>query len=549
MHAPRPSGPSRRSVLAGAAAGTAATALGVWNPDAAQAAGHRTPSFATIQNDHFWLDTDGNPIYSQGGGVFKFGDTYYWYGVRYTGAEPYQKNPTRLYDKEVVFLAITCYSSHDLVHWTFENNIATTATALDIPTSKDVSGDTLSRMRTLADTSWLGRLGVVYNPNTRKYVLVTQMKSTFDANPTGRALLFLQSDTPTGEFRYADIQTHVENCVSQGTGDQTVFTDDDGQSYLVFSNAGGRQYSYVSRIAAADSLSIEPAKQVGYVAAGREGNAMFKLDGHYYIGTSDLHGWNSSHTYLIRSRTDDILGEYSAESVLPGTERDYSHVTQTGFFVTVKGRERDTVVFAGDRWADFAWNGIGYNQWMPLSSGPDGLVFHSLSQWRLDARSGRWEVGPGNNYLLNPEFAADRVPVTQPTGWVVTADEDSASQTFVSNTSPGAGGSRFAITLGAAEAFSGSLSQTVDVPRGTYRFAATVRSTGGFTYARIRITSPGRRKPYIIDLNRTTDGWQDVALDGLRLTSKEVTVSIEARGPGGTSALFVDSLSLVRERR
>lgn len=33
-------------------------------------------TFQTITNDTFWNDTSGNPIYSQGGGVFKFGDTY-----------------------------------------------------------------------------------------------------------------------------------------------------------------------------------------------------------------------------------------------------------------------------------------------------------------------------------------------------------------------------------------------------------------------------------------------------------------------------------------
>lgn len=43
----------------------------------------------TIYNDTFWKDTSGDNIYSQGGGVFKFGDTYYWYGVHYSGAETY----------------------------------------------------------------------------------------------------------------------------------------------------------------------------------------------------------------------------------------------------------------------------------------------------------------------------------------------------------------------------------------------------------------------------------------------------------------------------
>lgn len=37
-----------------------------------------------ITNDRFYTDTDGNILYSQGGGIFKFpnDDKYYWYGVR-----------------------------------------------------------------------------------------------------------------------------------------------------------------------------------------------------------------------------------------------------------------------------------------------------------------------------------------------------------------------------------------------------------------------------------------------------------------------------------
>ncbi|MDE5651094.1 MAG: hypothetical protein K2I35_08855, partial [Duncaniella sp.] len=45
--------------------------------------------FNRITNDRFWDTVDGTPIYSQGGGIFKFTDPadgkekYYWYGVHY----------------------------------------------------------------------------------------------------------------------------------------------------------------------------------------------------------------------------------------------------------------------------------------------------------------------------------------------------------------------------------------------------------------------------------------------------------------------------------
>jgi hypothetical protein len=125
--------------------------------DLQAAAGELVPlqsSFQTITNDTFWNDTNGNPIYSQGGGVFKFGDTYYWYGVHYRGAELYRANPTRQYNNDVTFVSIPVYSSKDLVNWTFENRVATTSTTL--PGGGRLGG-------------WVGRLGVSYNENTGKY--------------------------------------------------------------------------------------------------------------------------------------------------------------------------------------------------------------------------------------------------------------------------------------------------------------------------------------------------------------------------------------------
>ncbi|NUP44725.1 MAG: family 43 glycosylhydrolase, partial [Streptomyces sp.] len=229
-------------------------------------------TFQTITNDTFWNDTSGNPIYSQGGGVFKFGDTYYWYGVHYTGAELYRADPTRKYDGDVSFVSIPVYSSRDLVHWTFENNVATRSTSL-------------GGGATLGQAGWVGRLGVSYNENTGKYVLVVQ---AYLPSKGGDGVLFLQGDSPTGAFGYGYFQTQIVNSPTTGTGDQTVFTDDDGKDYLIFSNREGRSRAFVGRLRESDSLRVEPAAQIGYNAAGREGNAMFKLDGTYYHAASDL---------------------------------------------------------------------------------------------------------------------------------------------------------------------------------------------------------------------------------------------------------------------
>ena len=499
-------------------------------------------SFQPITNNTFWTDTDGNPISSQGGGIFRFGDTYYWYGVRYQEADPYRQSPSQIY-RNATFGSIPVYSSTDLVNWTFENDVATRDTPLAIAAS---NGSSFSGLKTLGDAAWVGRLGVSYNENTGKFVLISQMNNSDPNAANVYSVLFLQSDTPTGDFAYANLQTQVVNSPTRGTGDQTVFTDDDGSDYLIFSNSRGRANGFVSRIAESDSLSIEPGVLINRNPAGREGNAMFRLDDTYYMAASDLHGWNTSVNYLVESTGGGVQGAFSPEYVLPGTEKDYSHVTQTGFFVTVHGTKQDTVLYAGDRWAEFAWNGDGYNQWMPISESADGLEFNSLSNWELNAVTGEWRVGPANNYVLNPDFAADRVAVGTLTGWTTVPDPDNAAASFVSNVSPGADRTRFGLKLGAAGAFSGAVQQQNEVPAGVYRFAAKASSTGGLEHARVVITgAPG--EVHTLDLSAVAGGWTDVELGDLALTGGTVTVSIEARSGGGNRSLSIDALSLVAQ--
>ncbi|WP_218576980.1 CBM35 domain-containing protein [Phytohabitans rumicis] len=474
-------------------------------------------TFQTITNNTFWNDTAGNPIYSQGGGVFKFGDTYYWYGVHYVGAELYRANPTRQFNNDVTFVSIPVYSSTDLVNWKFENNVATTSTTL--PDGTPLGG-------------WVGRLGVAYNENTGKYILVVQ-------GPGG--VVFLRGDSPTDTFEGAAVQAQITNSPTAGTGDQTIFTDDDGKDYLIFSNASGRARAFVSKLRESDSLYAEPAVQIGYCSGcGREGNAMFKLDGRYYHAASDLHGWNSSVAHVIESTTSSIQGAYTAEYTLAGTEMDYSHVTQTGFFVTVKGTVQNTVIFAGDRWADFAWNGIGYNQWMPVTKTGTRPQFHSVSQWQFNATTGEWRVGPQNNYILNPDFQADRIIISPVQGW--TNFSESGASAIVTNVSGGANGSRFGLQIGAAQAYAGGVRQQITVPAGTYKLSLSARTSGTLSAAQVTVAdASGSTRTLNIP---ASSGWTARELTGIPLSAGTATVTVRASSSNGY--LFVDGLGLVR---
>ena len=445
----------RGNTTAGGASGTNAGASGAGaagggNTSAGGAGGSAgSGSGAWIVNDVFWRDTEDKPIYSQGGGVLQVGSKYYWYGVHYAGAEAYAKNPTQS-NSDTGFVALTIYSSTDLATWKFEGNALTY--------------ESVAAKLSMTSSTWIGRVGAAYNPTTKKYVIVGQYLGTPDTQQ-----FFATSDTPNGAFVVDHTQPTIENVTNDNCGDQSVFTDDDGAAYVLCSSLSGRSNTYIVPLRAADFLEAEPATKI-FGGAGREGNAMFKAGGRSYVCSSDLHGWNASHTYCISAT--NILGPYGAEAVMGNTDRDFSHVTQTGLFITVKGSAEETVVFGGDRWSDFAGNGVGYNQWMPLSFDGTAPVMQSLSEWAIDTATGAWSVGPNNNYVMNPSFEADRVATNPPAGWKTKAGDD------VTSTRTGA----FAWQL----ANTASVEQTLtDLPNGTYTLSAWARGTGtGTLYAR-----------------------------------------------------------------
>src|SRR3569623_278267 len=242
---------------AGRAGGTGGTGGGAASGGAPASgggtgAGGAGTSGARIHNDQFWKDTSGATIYSQGGGVYRFNGTYYWYGVKYNGAVTYAAKPPKQ-NSDTSFAAVTCYSSTDLVNWKHEADV--------------LSADGLNA--SVMSSSWLGRMGMVYNANTKKYVLITQYLGA-----AGTGELFATSSSPTGTFTYAHVQATVTNVANMTPGDQPVFVDDDGSAYLLCSSSCGRSTLYVAPIRATDSLNIEPAVRI-YRGAGREGNAMF----------------------------------------------------------------------------------------------------------------------------------------------------------------------------------------------------------------------------------------------------------------------------------
>lgn len=502
-----------------------------------------------IKNDSFWNTQNGTPIYSQGGGIFQFphpetGEIkYFWYGVHYKEAELYREDYSTTQPRNS-FEGVTCYSSTDLVNWKAEGHVL----------KKEEVFDGSQR-----SWGWLGRMGVAYVKETNQYVLIIQYNSS---------VLFAVADSPLGPFKKQHRKDMTSWIGTPNTGDQTVFTDTDTEkSYLVYSYGKGRNRIYISEIGIKnDSITLLDYKQV-FKGAGREGNCMFKYKGKYYIAASQLYGWDGSLAYYLVS--DDIMGPYLPTNdmqVIPGVEDDYAHISQTGFFVTVRGSKEETVVFCGDRWADFAGNGLGYNQWCPLSFNGDVPYFNSLNSWNLDAETGEWEVADDNNWVNNASFEADRKempsskkPVqTRLRGWETTIIQ--GTEVSLEPNSPKLNhanteeerkvviGER-SLNMSDQVDFTRQVHQVisssphVEFPNATYTLTAKIKNIGNFN--KLEMYAKSGKKHFKITVKEENDNWATITLEGIKVKDNEVEIGFLADGKARAFCL-VDDVTLLK---
>ncbi|HEX7844616.1 MAG TPA: family 43 glycosylhydrolase [Chitinophagaceae bacterium] len=511
---------------------------------------HVQGQLLNIKNDVFWKTKDGQSINSQGGGIFKFNDPvtglqkFYWYGVNYDEADTYRNDPSVTLPK-CTFRSVTCYSSTDLVNWTFEADVLTRDEAL-----KD------------GKNTWVGRLGVAYIKERKQYALFVQH---------GSEVLIAVTDQPTGKFKWHQKINMKDMIGTTNTGDQTVFTDEDsGKSYLIYSYGNGRNKIYVSEIGVKDGMiNLLDCTQV-FRGESREGNCMFKYKGKYYMAASNIYGWDASYAYYLVA--NDIRGPYLPTNdmqVMKGSEDDYAHVTQTGFFFNVKGSKQETVVYCGDRWANFAGNGLGYNQWFPLSFNDTLPYFNSLSSWNLDAKTGEWTVAADNNYIKNGSFEADRktIPSTvkpiqkELLGWATTVIEGTAIS-LDTNSTPFLNhhntreerklvvGEK-SLNISDKVDFKRKVSQVitsspyVKLENGLYTLTARIKKGNGFGKLAIYINIDGKTRTFLIRGKKKD--WETIKVKRIAVTNEKLEIGFMAES-GANTYCYIDDVTLIREK-
>lgn len=295
----------------------------------ASAAGLRaaTPAFrtATIQNTEPRRDTSGAIIDAHDGCLQFFNGRYYLYGTAYGRSAGFGINNR-----------FRVYSSADLEHWQFEGELIQ-----DQPSGV------------------FYRPYVVHNAATGKYVLwcnwYPQLWDGFMAVAV--------SDTPVGPFRLVSLDIKLSQAAHQ-PGDGSLFVDDDGTGYFIYTVIGQGHSVRVERLTPDYLGSTGETSEV--LATGCEAPAMFRRSGTYYALTDNACCFCARGTGARVFTATSPLGPYTYRRNInrDAVQKPIVAAQQT-YVARLPGPDGDVYLWMGDRWG----------------SRPDGIKGHDLQYW------------------------------------------------------------------------------------------------------------------------------------------------------------------------
>lgn len=311
------------------------------------AAGCASTKPQTIRPGEIWPDNRGQHVQAHGGGILKLGKTYYWFGEdRSQGL-----NRSNRY--------VACYSSTDLAHWTFRNQVVK-----------------------LADPEHLGRGWVLerpkvfYNTPTRKFVMYAHID---DRSYRYASVAVLVCDKVDGDYQYVKSFRPL-NHESRDIGQ---FIDDDGTGYLIFED---RPNGFHIAKLSPDYMSVE--KEMCLIPEHMEGGALVHYNGLYYVVGSALTGWRPNpNKYATAPKLEGPWSEF--KDIAPPDK--YTYGSQSTMMLKVAGTKATSVIFMGDIWRPQSQWDSRY-LWMPVQIGDGKLWLPQPQPWTLDIKTGRVAV-------------------------------------------------------------------------------------------------------------------------------------------------------------
>ena len=277
-----------------------------------------------IIRGEIWKDTDGNTINAHGAGILFHEGVYYMFGEIKKG-KTWQVPGQDWEDFRVPAGGVSCYSSKDLINWKYES--------VALPS---VVGDPENELDT---SKVIERPKVIYNSTTKQFVMWMHIDANdYSFSQSGVAV----SDKPTGPYKY--LGSVKPN--GQMARDMTVFKDDDGKAYLVYSSENNN----TMHVCLLNDDYFTPLKTYSRILENRrrEAPAMFKSDGKYYLITSDCTGWSpNAASYAV---ADNPLGPWKEyDNPCKGKGAATTYEAQSTYVLPVNGK-KNSFIFMADRW-------------------------------------------------------------------------------------------------------------------------------------------------------------------------------------------------------
>lgn len=338
-----------------------------------------------IRSGQLWPDNHGVHVNAHGGGILYHRGTYYWFG------EHKAENTNN------AMVGVTCYSSKNLTDWKNEG----VALAVSDEQGSDIEKGCI-----------LERPKVIYNAKTRKFVMWFHLELKglgYRAARAGVAVAdkvtgpyhFLRSQR-VNAYRYPLNVTESEKAAmaklqpkdyaewwtpkwrraiekglflqrdlstGQMARDQTVYVDDDGKAYHIFSSEDNLTLQIAEL---SEDYTFHTGRFVRVAAGGQnEAPAIFKKDGTYWMITSGCTGWEPNKARMFSAR--DIMGPWKQhESPCVGPKADLTFGGQSTYVLKVEGR-RDAFIFMADIWrpkhpsdARYIWLPIDFKNGLPV---------------------------------------------------------------------------------------------------------------------------------------------------------------------------------------
>jgi beta-galactosidase len=298
-----------------------------------------------IASGKIWLDEKGDVINAHGGGVVYQNGKYYWFGEK-RGASASE--------------GVNVYSSADLYNWKFENM----ALAQD---AQDTSSD-------IAKGCVMERPKVIYNSVTKQYVMWFHLELKGKGYSAARAAVAV-SDKITGPYKF--VKSFRPN--GNMSRDMTLFKDDDGAAYLVYSS----RENYDLRIAKLtdDFLSVT-TKDTMLFSNHREAPALFKYNKKYYLITSGCTGWQANKASL--HTTDNLWGKWLESPINPmiGNNADKTFGGQSTYVLPIANKPNQ-FVFIADEWHPSNLKDSRY-VWLPIQLSTLIPTVTWVDEWQLN---------------------------------------------------------------------------------------------------------------------------------------------------------------------